>query len=172
MLNFILNKLAIKYAVYLARMTCLFEMRTHKLHVDYDLRGIAKISAIDKLELDRDADEVFYTNECTALVTDRFKSGYYAKHRILVNECGTVDMDSFRAIVVTSDGKERILNREEYQVYVGYRQDQARVVYPDGRVITDPAFVTNVIRGNQKIDSFYEVESECAGDETFALAAV
>ena len=87
-----------------------------------------------------------------------------------------VDLESFRARVTLANGEERVLNREEYIAYIGYRQDQARIVYPDGSVNTDKAFVQSVLEGKCKPDSYFTVpkdveEPDYANDESFALPA-
>ena len=175
MLNFLFSKIAISVANYLTRMHCILVERDKKVHHDYDVIGIAKVSAIQKVELERDSEEVFYVNERTKLITKRFNSGYYAKHGLLVKDtCDMVDLESFRARVTLANGEERVLNREEYIAYIGYRQDQARIVYPDGSVNTDKAFVQSVLEGKCKPDSYYTSpktveEQECAKDESFAL---
>lgn len=170
MLNFIRNKLSAIYAVYATALFCKMCETSRKTHIDYHVRGVAKISAIDKLELDRTNDEVFYMDDLTAKVSHRFNSGYYKTHRILLDCTGTVDMESFRAVRVHADGTETVLTREEYLASRPYRQDQARIVYPDGRVITDADFVQRVISRQSLVHFVEEIKSQdYANDESFAL---
>lgn len=174
MLKFLLNKLTIAYSLYVTRLHCLMVDNSQKPHVDYDIRGIAKVSAIQKVELERDSEEVFFVSERTQHITKCFDNGYYRTHGLIVTTEGGVNMESFKARI-TVDGQELVLNREEYQQHIGYRQDQARIVYPDGTVITDKEFVERVLTGEAKPNAHHltpiAYETECADDESFALSA-
>lgn len=144
MKNFILNKITTMYAIYATTLFCKMCETSRKIHVDYDVKGVAKISAIDKMEFDRDNDEVFFLDDLTTKVTHRFNSGYYRTHGILAVEGGSVDFDSFKARAIV-DGVEVVMNREEYLSSQSYRQDQARIVYPDGTVNTNADYVSRVL---------------------------
>lgn len=177
MLKFLATKIAIAYAIYVARLHCIIIDKTQKLHVDYDVRGIAKVSAIQKVELERDSEEVIFVDSVTQHVTKCFDNGYYKMHGLIVTTEGEVDMESFRAIEHIN-GEMVVYNREEYQKHVGYSQDQARIVYPDGRVIVDAELVSQVIQGNQRISEIrptncppIDKEGECESDITWALSA-
>ena len=138
LLNKVLTLCAIRYAQYLAQVGCAVTHRDHKVNIEYDVTGIAKVSTIQRVELERDTEEVYYTNPLTQAVTRRIDSGFYDRHQIRMNLEGMVNMESFRAVVIDGDGNEIRLTREEYQATLPYRTDQARIVYPDGSVALTP----------------------------------
>ena len=45
--------------------------RSKKIHIDYDVRGVASIRAIDKLEVRQEGDVVFYRNRLTSALVER-----------------------------------------------------------------------------------------------------
>lgn len=155
MLKLIAEKLKTVYAIhatYIYSKICGFDV---KVHVDYHVGGVAKISAIDKLEVNREDDEIFYMDDLTTEVTKRFDSGYYRNHKLIVTTEGEVVEGSFRTFLVESwqdESDGRYIGKEEWLSRQAYRPDQARIVYPDGTVNTDADFVQRVLSRKTTID--------------------
>lgn len=179
MLNYISQKLQTAYALIIVFLICRLEDTKKKLHINYSVRGVATVAAVDKLELTSDA-ELYYIDPITADITKRFDQGYYDKHGLLVkgDTEWEVDLDSFKAKVPsTLDPKKvHVLNRQEFLASQDYRPDQARIVMPDGTVITNSTQIANVLAGREKLSNLLPLHesietgnSDCADDESFAL---
>lgn len=170
MLNYISQKLQTAYALVIVFFLCRLEDTKKKLHINYSVRGVATISAVDKLEL-VDKAETFYIDPVTTEITKRFDTGYYKKHGLLLTgDCNwEVDLDSFKAKVSSTLDPEKVhvLNRQEFLQSELYRPNQARIVMPDGTVILDPTQITNVLSGNEKLTRLLSVSKHqsCTGNE-------
>lgn len=172
MLKLIALKLQIVWAiisVFLYNAMC-DNGKVKKLHIDYDVRGIASIRSVDRLELELDSAEIFYENSVTA----HLRNNEYLQHRFgLIKQSADfvddVNMESFRA-VETVNGEVITYTREEYMALQPYRQDQFRVVFPNGRIITDKAEYEAWVKGNtSKKSPIAQADDDFAMDETFAL---
>lgn len=172
MLNFIATKLKIAFALAGATLYTLMCDRTKKVHIDYDVNGVACVRAVDKLELEFDSAEVFYEGS----TSNHLRTSDQLLHRYGITKDvsqfeDTVNYDSFRAIVTLTSGEKTKLKRSEYESYCLYKQDQFRVVMPNGDVITDKNQYEIFVAGNKARNNPIEIP-EHALDESFALSAV
>lgn len=170
MINFITTKLAVIYAMYVTRMHCLIVDNTQKPHVDYDVLGVAKVSAIQKVELTRDNEEVMLVTGLTNEITKRFDSGYYKSRGLIISTEGEVLLETLRQVQTLPNGVVVVKNRQEYLDSV-MPTSKARITYPDGTTVYGDSIVRDVIAGIRTTDSVLKQHLETGRDESFALSA-
>lgn len=166
MLNFISTKIQIAYAIMSVMIFTRMCDNTKKLHINYDVRGVASVSAIDKLELELDSEEIFYESKTSKHIRENAhmhqRFGLVKTGADFVND---VNLDSFKARLPNGT----YLTREEYEASLAYRQDQFRVVFPNGNVLTSNKEYENYLADKQ-LQRKQELDTGAAMDETFALA--
>lgn len=136
MLKFLLSKIQISCALYHVFLYTRICDKSRKLHINYDVTGVASITAQDKLELHDDVIEVFYESPLSAHL--RVNESLQQRQGLLKTAdqfSDDVDYDSFQAVLIDSSGVERKLNRTEFEAYElgkGLRGSKSTIVFPDG----------------------------------------
>lgn len=167
MLNFISAKIQIAYAIMCVFILTRMCDKTKKLHINYDVHGVATVSAVDKLELELDSEEVFYESK----KSKHLRENEHLHKRFGLVKTGAdfvddVDLKSFKARLPSGVW----LSRAEYEASLPYRQDQFRVVFPNGDVMLSRSDYDQYVADKQKQRQVgYDYEDEASLDESFAL---